>query len=299
MNENAEVLDLIQKQGTAIDGFVKRYDARFAALEGDLRDFEKKSGRPFLSGSESSSSSENVEHKKAFDNYLRRGDAAGLGDLQAKAMSSGVDADGGFLVLPEIDRIIDRIAPTVSPMYRLASIVNAGSAKWEKLVKTAGMAMRRVADGSTGGETTEPKYSKVSVDIFTAEVEPWVNNETLEDAFVDLTADLAEEAAIGFAEGAGAEFITGNGVGTARGILTYDTVANASFEWGKVGYIPSGKSAAFASVAPADKIVNLVTALKPRYRQNATFIMNDTTLGIVRQMKDGTGSYYLWQADPT
>ena len=74
---------------------------------------------------------------------------------------------------------------------------------------------------------------------------------------------------------------------------------NASFEWGKVGYIVSGKSAAFASVAPADKLVNLVTALKPRYRANATFLMNDTTLGVCRQMKDGSGSYYLWQADPT
>jgi HK97 family phage major capsid protein len=193
---------------------------------------------------------------------------------------------------------IDRIAPTISAMYRLANVVTIGSAKWEKMVKTAGMAMRRVAEGAAGGETTNPKYSKVEIEAFEAEVEPWVYNATLEDAFVDLVADLAEEAAIGFAEGAGSEFISGNGVGKARGITAYSNVANASYAWGSVGYIASGKSAAFASVAPADKIVDLQHALKAQYRPGAVWLMNDATLGTARQMKDGSGSYYLWQPDP-
>ena len=46
-------------------------------------------------------------------------------------------------------------------------------------------------------------------DVFAAaEVEPWVYNETLEDAIINLETDLANEAAIGFAEGANAEYIT-------------------------------------------------------------------------------------------
>ena len=78
----------------------------------------------------------------------------------------------------------------------LANVVTIGTAKWEKLVKTAGMAMRRVAEGAAGGESTNPKYSKIEIEAFEAEVEPWVYNATLEDSFVDLAADLAEEAAI-------------------------------------------------------------------------------------------------------
>lgn len=287
-------VDDVQK---ALEGFIKGHEARFEQLQADFRDLEKRSGRPDLGfGSSKTNDSEGM---KAMDAFVRRGDDSALADLQRKAMNSGTDTDGGFLVPVDLDRAIDRIAPTISAMYRVASIVETGTAKWEKLVKTAGMAMRRVANGATGGETTEPKYSKVSIEVFPAEVEPWVHNETLEDSFVDLAADLAAEAGTAFAEGAGGEFITGNGVGCARGILSYPIVANASFEWGKVGYIASGKSAAFTSVAPADKLIDLVTALKPQYRNGATWLMNDKTLGVCRQMKDGSGSYYLWQADPT
>ncbi|MBK8121712.1 MAG: phage major capsid protein [Sulfuritalea sp.] len=92
--------------------------------------------------------------------------------------------------------------------------------------------------------------------------------------------------------------MTGNGVGRPRGITAYDVITNASYAWGKIGYIASGKSAAFASVAPADKLVALQHALKAQYRPGAAWVMSDTTLGTCRQMKDGSGSYYLWQPDP-
>jgi HK97 family phage major capsid protein len=87
-------------------------------------------------------------------------------------------------------------------------------------------------------------------------------------------------------------------VGKARGITGYDVVANASMAWGKVGFIVSGKSAAFASVAPADKVIGLQHALKAQYRPGAVFLTNDATLGTMRQIKDASGAYYLWQPDP-
>ena len=212
-------------------------------------------------------------------------------------MNSGSDPDGGYLVLPEMDEEIDRIAENVSAMFRLADVKTIKSAKYEKMVKTSGMAMRRVADGSGGGESTPPKYSKVEIEVHTAEVEPWVHNETLDDAFVDLGMDLAEEAGVAFAEGGGAEFIEGTGVAGARGILSYPIVDNTAFEWGSVGYIVSGKAASFTSVAPADALINLQHSIKTQYRKDAVWLMNDSTLGVVRQLKDGSGSYYLWQPD--
>ena len=111
--------------------------------------------------------------------------------------------------------------------------------------------------------------------------------------------DLADEAAIGFAEGLGVELVSGNGVEQCRGITGYTNVANASYAWGKVGYIASGAAGAFTSSAPADKLISLQHALKAQYRPGATFVMNDATLAVVRQMKDGSGAYYLWQPDPT
>jgi len=318
--ELKDINDLLQKQGSAFEEFKKANDERLKAIESkgyapadltekvdrisaDLQKFDKelleiakKANRPNMDGGDLTE--EQREYKTAFNRFLRKGDETGLAELQRKAMNTGSDPDGGYLVLPEMDLVIDRIAPTISAMFRLANTVTIGTAKYEKLVKKSGMAMRRVSEGGAGGETTEPTYAKIGIEVFEAEVEPWVYNSTLEDAFIDLEADLANEAAIGFAEGAGSEFITGNGVGKARGITAYDNVANASYAWGKVGYIAAGKSGAFASVAPADKIVSLQHSLKAQYRPGAVWLMNDTTLGVARQMKDGSGSYYLWQPDP-
>lgn len=292
-----EALDKINAEMVAIR---KEAADRAAADAKQLADIEKKAGRPGASGSEGDVTPEQAEYRKAFGRFLRtgEGDSQQLKELGRKAMNTGSDPDGGYLVLPEMDAAIDRIAGTMGALGRLANVVTIGTAKYEKLVKTRGMSMRRVAEGATGGETTEPQYTKVTIEVFPAEVEPWIYNETLEDARINLEADLAEEAAIGFAEGANAEFITGNGVGKARGIAAYTMVANASMAWGSVGYIASGKSAAFASVAPADKVISLQHALKSQYRAGAVWLANDATVGVMRQIKDQSGSYYLWQPDP-
>jgi HK97 family phage major capsid protein len=156
-----------------------------------------------------------------------------------------------------------------------------------------------VGESEAGGETTEPKYAMIEILPEKMEVEPWVYNDTLEDVESDLEADLTEEAGIGFAEGEAAAFISGTGVKQPRGILSYTIVANASYAWGKVGYIASGGAGAWAASNPADKIIDLQHALKQQYRNGAVFLMADSTLASVRQLKDGSGNYYLWQPDPS
>lgn len=296
---NEERLKAIEAKGYApaeLTEKVEKINADLNAIGKQMTDIEKKAGRP--GPDRQDVTPEQAEYRKAFGRFLRKGDANGLAELSQKAMNTGSDPDGGYLVIPEMDAAIDRFAGVNGVMSRLSDVITIGTAKYEKLVKTSGMAMRRVADGATGGETTEPKFAKIAIEVFTAEVEPWVYNETLEDSFINLESDLANEAAIGFTEGANAEYITGNGVGKARGIAAYPMVANASFAWGSVGYVLSGKSAAFASVAPADKVISLQHALKAQYRAGAVWLANDATVGVMRQLKDGSGSYYLWQPDP-
>ena len=321
--ELKDIATLIEDQGRAWDAFKNANDERLKAIESkgyapadltekvakinaDLADIgkqmteiEKKASRP-RAGDKQDETPEQAEYRKAFGAYIRtgEGDSHSLKQAGRKAMNSTSDPDGGYLILPEMDMAIDRVVGTIGAMARLADTITIGTQRWQKLVKTSGMAMTRVANGGTAGETTEPRYSQVEIEVFPAEVEPWVHNETLADSRINLEADLAEEAAIGFAEGANAEFITGNGVGKARGITAYNNVANASYAWGSVGYIRSGKSGAFMSVAPSDRVINLQHALKAQYRPGAVWLTNDSTLAVMRQMKDGSGSYYLWQPDP-
>ncbi|MBP9714805.1 MAG: phage major capsid protein [Sterolibacterium sp.] len=317
--EIKEMADLLEKQAKAWEEFKSANDvrlseiekrghasddslAKIAAINADIdrlgkmvQDVQIAAQR---TGGDTKQTGVSQEHKQAFDKFLRTGNDTELKSIERKAMNSSSDVDGGVLILPEIEREIDRIAMVNSALYRIAKVVNTSARSYNKRVKTAGMACAWPGEGGAAGETTEPKYANIEVVAYPAEVEPWVFNETLEDADIDLAADLANEAGIAFAEGLGAAVVTGHGVGKPRGITTYNTVANASYAFGSVGYIASGKSGAFASVAPADKLVDLQHSLNAQYRNGAVWVMSDTTLGTARQMKDGSGSYYLWQPDP-
>lgn len=276
---------------------VDKLNGAFKTINDEVTEIAKKANRPQTDGGKQVTA-EQAEYKQAFNKFLRKGDENGLADLQRKAYNTGSGPDGGFLVLPEMDAEIIRVVGVTSAIGRLARQVTIGTDTFKKVAKTAGMAARRVGPGATGGETTNPKFAELEFTAHTAEAEPWIHNETLEDAIMNLEMDLSNEAAIAFAELAGSEFAIGTGVGSARGITDYTTVANASYAWGKLGYIASGGAGAFAASNPGDAIINLQHGLKAQYRPGAAFVMADATLATVRQMKDGSGAFYLWQPDP-
>ena len=315
-----EIKTLLDKQGEAWGEFTRKQDevnkakaegkavaelqatvdkanAELSKLHADMVEIAKKANRPGANG-DSKTTAEQAEYKAAFGKFLRKGDENGLTDLQRKAYNSGSGPDGAYLVLPEMDAEIIRVVGVTSAIGRLARNVTIGTDTFKKVAKTTGMSARWVGPGATGGETTNPKFAELEFTAHEAEAEPWVYNSTLEDAIVNLENDLTIEASIAFAEAGGAAFATGTGVGQPRGITAYDTVANASYAWGKLGYIASGASADFAASNPGDKIIDLQHSLKAQYRPGAAFVTSDAVLAKIRQMKDGTGAFYLWQPDP-
>ena len=316
----SEIKSLIEKQGEAWGEFTRKNDellkakaegkavadlqatvdklnGAFKSINDEVTEIAKKANRPQTDGGKQVTA-EQAEYKQAFNKFLRKGDENGLAELQKKAYNSGSGPDGGYLVLPEMDAEIIRVVGVTSAIGRLARNVTIGTDTYKKVAKTAGMSARWVGPGATGGETTNPKLAELEFTAHECEAEPWVFNSTLEDAIVNLENDLAMEASIAFAEAGGTAFASGTGVGQPRGITAYDTVANASYTWGKLGFIKSGASADFAASNPADKIIDLQHSLKAQYRPGAAWVTSDAVLAKVRQMKDGTGAFYLWQPDP-
>lgn len=314
--------ELLKKQGEAFNEFKRANDERLKAIEskgyapadvvekvdkinGDLTelgkqitDLAKKSNRPAIGDSEISA--DEAEYKSAFrQQFLRKGDATNLRDLERKAFQSGSDVDGGYFVDSEMAREIDRIAGTVSAMRGLADVRTIGGKGLEFRVKTNGMAARWIGENEAGGETTNAKYGKIEILAEEMEAEPWVYNTAMDDADFDVVGDITDEAGIAFGEAEGAAFIAGNGVKKPRGILSYNVVANASYAWGSVGYVASGGAGAFAASNPGDNIIDLLHALKSAYRTGATMLMADTTLAAVRKIKDGSGNFYLFNPDST
>ena len=124
---------------------------------------------------------------------------------------------------------------------------------------------------------------------------PEVTQALLDDSAFDVSAWLLDELQDVETEMEGAAFVSGSGVKQPKGFLSYDTVANASWEWGKIGYVASGHASLINNV---DKLRSLKHALKPAYRQNAIWLMNDTVMELIANFKDGSGNY-IWKSGLT
>ena len=318
-----ELKELLQKQGSAFEEFKKANDTRLIEVEKlgaassetqtklakidehlttlrqEIEDVAKKSARQKAASGDVEMSEERAEHKQAFRKFLRKGDSGNLSQLEKKAFQMGSDVDGGYLIDEEMDTAIDRVATVVSNMRGLADVRTIGKESIEMRVKTSGTAGRWVGESEAGGETTNPKYASIEIAANEVEIEPWAYNSALDDASYDIYSDLVTEAGIGFGEAEGDAFINGSGVKKPRGFLTYTQIANANYAWGKVGFVTSGAAGDFAGANPGDKVIDLLHSLRSQYRQGATLLMADTTLGALRKLKDGSGNFYLFNPDAT
>jgi HK97 family phage major capsid protein len=254
--------------------------ARAAAIEGG------KSFAPL--------SAEGYAAYKAALSQMIRGGQEKLSAEELKAINVGTATQGGWLVGYEMEAGIDRVVHRYSTMRQLARVIPIGAASYKKLVKTGG-----TSGGTRGGETTaptagnSPTWSELEFKPGTYLSDQRITQESLEDSVQDVESDLMEEIGIEFSEMEGQDFITGDGVNGPRGFEAYDIVANASYAWGKVGYVASGHASAFAASNPSDYLIDLVHSLKRQYRGGAAWVMNDATLAAIRKFKDGQGNY-LW-----
>ena len=123
---------------------------------------------------------------------------------------------------------------------------------------------------------------------------PAASASLLEDSAVDVESWIASEIDTAFAEQEGSAFVDGSGTNTPKGFLQYATVADNAWEWEKLGYIATGADGAFAAATPSDTLIETIYALKAGHRQNANFVMNRKTQGLIRKFKDDDGNY-LWQ----
>jgi len=267
--------------------------SQIAAMKKQLEDLEKTVSRGGLGGDgDWGRTSAKKEHAKAFDRWFRKGIDDGLSALEVQAnLSTLSDPDGGFTVPEETEAAIDRVAATLSAMRRLATVRTIGTDEYKKLVNKGGATSGWVAEKGTRAETTTPSLVEIAINTKEVYAMPAATQKLLDDSRVDIAAWLADEVSIEFTEEEGASFITGNGVEKPHGILGYTAVANASYAWGKIGYIAGGAASTFTD---ADKLIDLQHALKSVYRNGAAFLMNDATFAHIRKFKDGEGNY-IWR----
>jgi HK97 family phage major capsid protein len=267
-----------------------------AALDANKRLLDElvlKSSRPALAGEDKVLSAAEIEHGKAFDAYVRHGEVADLKRLEAKALSAGSGADGGFLVPEETEHQITRRLAQVSVIRAISGHRPVSSTIFRKPFQISGAASGWVGETAARPQTDGPTFAELAFPTMELYAMPAATQTLLDDSAVNIDEWIAGEIDTVFAEQEGTAFVSGDGANKPKGFLAYPTVSENSWEWGKLGYVPTGAAGGFAAEDAADALIDLVYAVKAGYRQNGTFVMNRRTQSEVRKLKD-EGGCYLW-----
>ena len=251
-----------------------------------------RAGRPALEGG-SRAGLAAVEHKAAFDAYVRSGEGQALRMIEAKALNGAVAPDGGYLLPPDAEARILQSMAAYSPIRAIAGVRALANASLRKAVYPSGANAGWASASTPSNAVTSGNYAELAFPTMELFAQPAATQAMLDDAAVDVESWIADEVVFSFAEAETAAFVNGDGTNAPKGFLAYPTVDDASWSWGSLGTVSTGVSAAFPASDPSDVLVDLAHALRSAYRQHATFVMNRKTQGVIRKFKDSGGGY-IW-----
>lgn len=282
-----EKVDRINNEITKLQGSIDEVNALVAAM------------RVGGAGGGGQLSADEQAHAKGFNSYFRKGAEAGLRELEVKAAATtDNDPNGGYLVDKTTEQTIDRVLGTVSAIRSIASVMTISTARYDKLVNQGGATGGWVGEKASRPETNTPTLAALQFPAMELYANPSATQTMLDDGRIDIGAWLGDEVSITFAEKEGLAFYSGDGVNQPRGLASYTMIADASYAWGKVGFVTSGVAAALSDSthSGADGILSLVYAIKQGYRTNARFLMNRKTQAAVRKFTSlGDEKNLLWQ----
>lgn len=193
-------------------------------------------------------------------------------------LQEGVDADGGYLVPEEYDsRLIDTLEEE-NIMRKLGRVITTSGEHKINIAATKPAAAWIEEGGAlTFGDAT---FSQILLDAHKLHVAIKVTEELLYDNAFGLENYIIDQFGKALANAEEDAFLNGMGVGQPLGLFA------------KTGGGTTAET--LTGALKADDILNLIYALKRPYRKNASFIINDKNLAVIRKLKDNNGAY-MWQ----
>lgn len=214
-----------------------------------------------------------------------------LTEKEEKALSAGVDADGGYTIEPFLGDVTSIMFDS-SPMRQLASTVTIGTETYKGIIDDDEAAAGWVAETAARPVTATPQMNELLINAYEMYAFPTATEAVLEDSRFDLASWLQMKVRDKFARLEATAFVTGSGSGQPNGFASYTTkTANGDvYTYNQIGAVVT----AGATAITTDELVDLRSLLKAPYRANAYFVFNRATEGYIRKLKDGDGNY-IWQ----
>ena len=267
--------DLVEKNEKANEAIEK--------LQTELKKIETAMARGGHGGGEGDAKDEKAaKYKEAFTKWAR----GGMSDIEMKALSVDSDADGGFLVTPEMSSEIVKKVFESSPMRALASVQTISTDALDILEDLDEVESGWVTERQNRSNTGTPQLKMVKIPVHEIYASPLATQKMLDDASINVEQWLQQKIADKFSRDEATAFVRGDGMGKPKGILSY----SAGDGFGLIEQVVSGSAANIT----ADGLIDLQNALKEAYQGNASWIMKRQTVKEVRKLKDLQGRY-LWE----
>ena len=199
--------------------------------------------------------------------------------LVHNVLSVGVDADGGYLVPEEFEKQIVDGLKEANVVRTLAKTITTQAER--KIPVAVGHSVAQWTEENAAYTESNPTFGQKQIDAYKLTDLIRVSTELLQDSAFALEPYIREEFVRAFGVAEEEAFCVGNGTKQPTGIFT----ANG----GEVGVTTAG-----ATAITVDELISLIYSLKSPYRRNAKFFMHDSTVALIRKLKDNNGAY-LWQ----
>lgn len=196
------------------------------------------------------------------------------------ALQVGTDSEGGYLVPDEFEHTLVEALEEENFFRSIATVIQTSSGD-RKIPVVASKGEAAWIDEEGVFAEADDSFGQVSIGAYKVGTMIKVSDELLNDNVFNLEAYISKEFGRRIGSKEEEAFFIGNGTGKPTGIF------NA------VGGAADGTTITTANIT-FDDVMDLFYAVKSPYRKKAVWVLNDTTVKMLRKLKDNNGNY-IWQ----
>ncbi len=209
---------------------------------------------------------------------------------ETRNLSTSVPADGGYTVIPELNKEIMRQLADESVMRKICTVKTIQSNEFKQLVSAGGTVVEHGEEGVARNQTATPKLNEVSIRLYPIYAYPKTTQEIIDFSEVDIMSWLSSEIGDTFVDTEETDLVSGDGVKKSKGFLSFPRT-EANDKTRPFGTLQTKKVTGSLS---ADMLIDLKFTLRNKYRKNAVWVMNSNTAASAQKLKNANGDY-IWR----
>jgi HK97 family phage major capsid protein len=219
------------------------------------------------------------EYRNVFFRWITARDERELDSAELRVLSKATAGAGLNLVPTAFQRELLVALRDFGVMRQISRVVSTDSGEALQWPTNSAHGTASWTAENAAYSASDETFGQATLNAYKAATLIKVSEELLADAAFDLDGFIRQEFGqrIGILENTA--YVVGDGSGKPTGVSTQAS---------------AGVTAAGATAITSDELIDLYHSLLPPYRRNAVFVLKDSTIKLIRKLKDTTNQY-LWQ----